>query len=140
MDKNKFLLHAMHTRRRSFRQMLQFTFVGVIATATHASLFIFILENKITSALQANFIAFIVAFLISFLGQYHWTFKNTGVSHWLRKLVKFFIISLIGLSINAGAVYLIVNVAFLPYAYSVVVMTTITPAMTFLINKKWTFT
>ena len=105
----------------------------------HASLFVFIIETKIAKALQANFIAFGVAFLVSFLGQYHWTFKNSSDTHWAKKMAKFMIVALIGLGLNTAAVYIIVDKLLLPYLYAVLFMTTVVPVTTFVINKKWAF-
>jgi len=125
--------------RQTFWQIFKFAIVGGIATATHAGLFVFIIESNIAKALQANFIAFGVAFLISFLGQYHWTFKNSSGTHWTKKMTKFMIVGLIGLGLNTLAVYIIVDQLLLPYLYAVLFMTTVVPVTTFAINKKWAF-
>jgi putative flippase GtrA len=132
-------LTEKNTRRQSFWQVFKFIIVGGLATATHAGLFIFIMEANIAQALQANFIAFAVAFLVSFLGQYHWTFKNSGDSHWAQKMLRFMVVALIGLGLNTAAVYIIVDKFILPYSYAVLFMTTIVPVTTFIINKKWAF-
>lgn len=132
-------LAEKNNRRQNFWQVFKFAIVGGFATATHAGLFIFIIEAKIASALQANFAAFVVAFLVSFLGQYHWTFKNSSDSHWTQKMVRFMVVALIGLGLNTAAVYIIVDQFLLPYAYAVLFMTTIVPVTTFIINKKWAF-
>ncbi len=128
-----------NNRRQNFWQVFKFTIVGGLATATHAGLFIFIMEVRFAGALQANFAAFAVAFLVSFLGQYHWTFKNSSDSHWTQKMVRFMVVALIGLGLNTAAVYIIVDKFLLPYAYAVLFMTTIVPVTTFIINKKWAF-
>jgi putative flippase GtrA len=120
-------------------QIFKFAIVGGLATSTHAGLFVFIIENKIASAMQANFIAFAVAFLISFLGQYHWTFRNSSDSHWAKKMAKFMIVALIGLGLNTSAVFIIVDQLSLSYLYAVLFMTTVVPVSTFVINKKWAF-
>lgn len=121
-------------------QILKFAIVGGLATATHAGLFAFIIEAQIAQALEANFIAFAVAFLISFLGQYHWTFRNTGDSHWTRKILKFLVVALTGLGLNTAGVLIIVDWLLLPYPFAVIFMVTVVPATTFIINKKWAFT
>ena len=125
--------------RQTFWQMIKFAIVGGITTATHAVLFIFIIETNIAKALQANFIAFSIVFLISFLGQYHWTFRNSSDTHWAKKMAKFMIVALIGLGLNTSAVYIIVDKLLLPYLYAVLFMTTAVPVTTFVINKKWAF-
>lgn len=132
-------LTEKNNRRQSFWQVFKFIIVGGLATATHASLFVLIIEANIANALQANFIAFAVAFLISFLGQYHWTFINSGNSHWAQKMLRFMLVALIGLGLNTAAVYIIVDKFILPYLYAVLFMTTVVPATTFIINKRWAF-
>ena len=132
-------LDGKRLHRQAFGQIFKFAIVGGMATATHAGLFVFILEAKIATALQANFIEFAVAFFISFLGQYHWTFRNSSDTHWAKKMAKFMIVALIGLGLNTAAVYIIVDRLLLPYLYAVLFMVTVVPATTFVINKKWAF-
>lgn len=126
--------------RKTAWQVFNFAIVGGLATATHTGLFIFMMETHFAKALQANFIAFSVAFLISFLGQYHWTFRNSGDSHWAKKMAKFMVVALIGLGLNTSAVYIIVDQLLLSYNYAALFMSTVVPATTFIINKKWAFT
>ncbi|BBL60455.1 GtrA family protein [Methylomonas koyamae] len=120
-------------------QILKFAIVGGLATATHAGLFALVLEAQLAGALQANFIAFAVAFLISFLGQYHWTFRNISKTHWTRKMLKFLIVALIGLGMNTAGVLVIVDWLLLPYPYAVLFMVTVVPVTTFIVNKNWAF-
>ncbi|AMK77234.1 MULTISPECIES: GtrA family protein [Methylomonas] len=138
LDKKKIVVNKRF--RKTAWQVFNFTMVGGVATATHTSLFIFMMETHFAKALQANFIAFSVAFLISFLGQFHWTFRNSGESHWAKKMAKFMVVALIGLGLNTTAVYIIVDQLLLSYNYAVLFMTTAVPATTFIINKKWAFT
>ncbi|NOU14625.1 MAG: GtrA family protein [Methylococcaceae bacterium] len=137
-NKKRFIKQP-ENRRQSYWQVFKFIIVGGLATATHASLFVFIIETHIANALQANFIAFSVAFLISFLGQYHWTFRNSSDRHWTKKMARFLMVALIGLGLNTAAVYIIVDKLLLPYLYAVLFMVTVVPVTTFVINKKWAF-
>lgn len=127
------------SHRQNVGQLIKFGIVGGMTTASHAGLFIFIMETRIAGALQANFIAFSVAFLVSFLGQYHWTFRNSSDTHWAKKMAKFMIVALLGLGLNTAAVFIIVDKLVLPYMYAVLVMITVVPIVTFLVNKKWAF-
>ncbi|WFP49056.1 GtrA family protein [Methylomonas sp. EFPC3] len=120
-------------------QILKFAIVGGLATATHAGIFAFVIETQLAQALEANFIAFAVAFLISFLGQYHWTFRNSSDTHWSKKMTKFLIVALIGLGLNTAGVLVIVERLLLPYHYAILFMVTVVPVTTFIINKKWAF-
>lgn len=148
--KKKYLLNnkQLHTKilisnktyhRQNFWQMFKFAIVGGIATVTHTGIFVLLIESHIATAMQANFLAFILAFLVSFLGQYHWTFKNSSNTHWTNKMTKFMIVALIGLGLNTLAIYIIVNQLHLSYQYAVVFMLTVVPVTTFIINKKWAF-
>ena len=59
-------------------QYLNFGLVGFFATLIHASLYHLLMsENELTSLVN-NFFAFIMAFFVSLIGQFFYTFKK----HW----------------------------------------------------------
>jgi len=120
----------------------RFGIVGIFATGVHIGLLIVFVESFGLTPVRANFIAYFVGFLVGFAGHFLWTFKvhtRRQLRTWLIALLKFMVVSLIGLVLNTIAVYTVVNVLDLHYLYAVVAMITAIPAIVFLLNKLWAF-
>ena len=117
-------------------QVLRFAGVGVLSTGIHALIY------TLTGALglvpwAANLVAFVAAFGFSFLGHYRFTFQSdSGLPD---AISKFFLVALIGLGLNAGFVYLIVDLAQLNYLVALAPMILIVPPVTFLLSRYWAF-
>lgn len=123
------------------RELLAFGGVGGIATLVHVAVFSLLLETTAISPLQANLLAFSVAFLFSFSGHYHLTFGHvTSVNPQPRRaLLRFLVVALIGLALNSAVVELITGLLHLHYFYAVALMVTAVPACLFLLSKYWAF-
>lgn len=127
---------------RLISEGIRFGIVGMFATGVHIGLLITFVEIFELTPVRANFIAYFVGFLVGFVGHFSWTFKvHTGGQQrtWILALLKFMVVSLIGLVLNTIAVYTVVNVLDLHYLYAVIVMITAIPAIIFLLNKFWAF-
>ena len=117
-------------------QVIRFAGVGVLSTGIHALIY------TLTGALglvpwAANLVAFVAAFGFSFLGHYRFTFQSdSGLPD---AISKFFLVALIGLGLNAGFVYLIVDLAQLNYLVALAPMILIVPPVTFLLSRYWAF-
>jgi putative flippase GtrA len=126
-------------------QYLRFGTVGAAATAVHVAVFVGLIELAGAPPLLANAIAFGLAVLISFGGHFHWTFaprtpRATGIGRPARlALIRFFVVALIGLTLNSLAVYLVVNVLALPYGLAIVLMVTVGQAAVFTLSRLWAF-
>jgi putative flippase GtrA len=135
--------------RRFVRLVAQYTkfgTVGLAATATHVLAFALLIEAGGLSPLAANLAAFGVALFVSFLGHFHWTFRwEIDGADALRRhtagaaLARFGLVALIGLALNSLAVYAVVNVLLLPYAYAIAVMLSVVPLLVFAMSKLWVF-
>jgi putative flippase GtrA len=125
-------------------QYLRFGAVGLVATLTHALLFVLLMETARIPALAANLAAFSMAVVVSFLGHFYWTFRETGgygssLFQQTNALLKFATVAVIGFSINSVAIFITVDVLLLSYYYAVVIMVGIVPPMVFVISKHWAF-
>lgn len=119
------------------KQLFRFGIVGGLATILNSLIFVLLVNWLHFRPLIGNFLAFLVAFLVSYFGHFLWTFKNK--SHNRKKLVKFLITSLIGLAINSGFVWIFMH-HFHQSAYvTTIPMIFITPLFVFCINKFWVF-
>ena len=124
-------------------QYLNFGLVGFFATLIHASLYHLLMsENELTSLVN-NFFAFIMAFFVSLIGQFFYTFKNersllSSEEH-KRAIFRFFIVAIIGLMINSFFSWIIVDVFMHDHRIFIAVMVVITPVILFIMNKTWVF-
>ena len=117
-------------------QVLRFAGVGVLSTGIHALIY------ALTAAVglvpwAANLAAFCVAFGFSFLGHYRFTFQSDSAVP--DAISKFFWVALMGLGLNAGFVYLIVDWAQLHYLVALAPMIFVVPPVTFLLSRYWAF-
>lgn len=123
-------------------QGLRFGLVGGMSTLVHISVFVFCIELLHIRPFIANFPAFGIAVMVGFIGHFSWTFRHHNRDErreWMPALIKFAVVSLIGLGINSMIVYGIVDMAHLQYAYAIVLMLTVTPALVFILSKLWAF-
>lgn len=128
--------------RRLLVQGLKFGTIGVLATATHLTIFVLCIELAGMKPFWANFPAFAVSLLVGFAGHLHWTFRHTdrsGKSRWPLAFAKFAATAISGLALNSLIVFGIVDTFGMEYGYAVVLMATVTPAAVFTLSKYWAF-
>jgi putative flippase GtrA len=56
----------------------RFSLVGIAATSIHIVVVLLVLNQAGSNPFSANAVAFVIAFGISFLGKYIWTFRSPG--------------------------------------------------------------
>lgn len=126
-------------------QYVRFGVVGLVATAVHVGFFVLLIEWLTVRPLSANVVAFCIAVLVSYLGNFHWTFRADAQT--LDKddcrqpiiFLKFAVVAVTGLLLNTLAVYMVMEVLQLPYGYALIVMVGLVPIVVFLLNKFWAF-
>lgn len=117
--------------------LLKFASVGVLATLVHLSVF-FLCKTIAINVLAANFIAWLFAVFISYIGHKNWTFSATTPNANLKTQFKFVINSLLSLAFNSCFTYVFTTL------YPSNLLTTIsiiffTPLISFLVMKYWVF-
>lgn len=122
----------------------RFLGVGVLATAVHLGGFVLFYEWLSISALAANFFAFAVAVVVSFIGHFAWTFREETRKLKLHRAFpefkKFILTALIGLLLNSTIAWVIVDLAGYDYRLALLPMGLAVPIVTFLLNQNWVFT
>ncbi len=124
------------------QQGFRFGIVGILATLTHVALYVALVETSGVHPSLSNAIAFVIAFGVSFIGHFRWTFAvpdNTKPRPWGRPLLKFVLVALVGFLLNALAVYIVTDVAQISYLYATIFMVTVTPISVFVLSKLWAF-
>ncbi len=61
---------------REIVRVARFTVVGGVATMVHAGIYLLLVAGELTAPAPANLAGFVVAFGLSFAGQYGWTFRD----------------------------------------------------------------
>lgn len=123
-------------------QVLKFGSVGLAATLTHVSLFIFAVEMFGLAPLTANVTAFSIAVLVSFTGHFHWTFRplsDEDRREWTSALARFVAVALFGLALNSLVVYATVDLLRMPYLVAAALMASLVPVFLFLLSRFWAF-
>ena len=120
--------------KRTFIQLVKFGGVGLAATAIHAA--IYAVSGLFVRPAVANISGFGVAFFVSYLGHRHLTFAQPRPVE--GSLMRFLIVALFGLLLNAGFVH-VVTQAQLDYRWALLPMLVFVPVATFLLSKHWAF-
>ena len=117
--------------------LLRFGVSGVLATATHVSVFVLLVEWLGLRPLLAAGPSFVLALLVSYGMNYHWTFSVSGPHRIM--LPRFVVVALLGLGLNLGITYEVVDVAGYWYGYALLLVIMIVPPVTFMLSKFWVF-
>ncbi len=118
-------------------KVLRFAISGGLATAVHVSTFVVLVEWLAVRAVPAAGIAFIVALLVSYGMNYHWTFSVAGPHRVM--LPRFALVAVLGLLFNLAVTYAVVDVAGYWYGYALLLVVLMVPTMTFVLSKVWVF-
>jgi len=124
-------------------QMAKFASVGLVATGVHALVYAFLGGLEPISPLQANFLAFLVAFIFSYVGHFKFTFAKEMDGRSLQRSfgvqARFFTVALSGLGLNSVAVWLTTEIFELNYLIAILPMFVLVPTVTFGLAKLWAF-
>jgi len=123
-------------------QLTRFASVGLIATGVHALSYASFSAIGI-DPLLSNLFAFLIAFSISFIGHFKWTFKNAvgdqNIHTAWRAQIKFLVVALTGLSLNSLSVLVITDWLDAHYLLAILPMVFVVPLITFGLSKVWVF-
>lgn len=111
--------------------------VGIIGTTTHIGILLWLVEVFKFNHILASTVGFILTVIISYCLNYRWTFKSRE-KHTIA-LLRYTIVSMIGLSLNTCIMFLSVNVFGLWYLIGQAITVLIIPATNFILNSYWSF-
>lgn len=119
------------------RQFLFFAGVGVIGTTGHYIILIVLVQIGNIIPVYASTLGFTAGALINYLLNYKYTFQSQ--KNHTEAMVKFFIVALVGASING--VLMFIGTELLKFNYIIVQIfgTTTVVFITFYLNMLWTF-
>jgi putative flippase GtrA len=117
--------------------LLRFSIVGLIATSVHVGLVWVLITRLSIGPFMANSISFLIAFGVSFTGQYIWTFRSARV---LSDAIKrFFLVSFSAFGLNNIILALLLTIGFFPDYIAAILAVFIIPIYTYLLGRFWAF-
>jgi putative flippase GtrA len=118
-------------------QLFRFGVVGGVSTLLNSVIFIVLVDFLNLRPLSGNLFAFLLVFWVSYFGHSWWTFGNKYYS--TEKFLKFLLMALLGLSVNATFVWILMHCLHQSAYIATLPMIFITPLLIFFINKYWVF-
>ena len=115
--------------------LYRFVIVGLLAGMVHIGAVGILITTGALPPLNANLVAFSLAFVVSFTGQYFWTFRCTR--HWLFTLLRFAIISATAFGINNLFLFGLLQTSFMPTASAAMLAALTVPLVSYLGNRFW---
>jgi putative flippase GtrA len=126
------------TNPRLVRQFLKFAVVGAIGTCVDVSILYVLHELAGLNLYLSNAVSFTVAVINNYLLNSFWTFGDQEKRHG-RQIVQFFIVSVIGLLLSSGLLYIFHDIYGLHYLAAKVLSILVVLFWNFTANRLWTF-
>lgn len=118
-------------------KLIRFSIVGVGNTLVNWSIFI-ILNVFGVYYIISNIIAYTIATVNSYIWNSLWVFKyGQGLN--INTSVKFFILNLVGLTVNTTIMYILVDILNFNKFIALVIASIFVVIMNYTINKLWVF-
>jgi len=114
-----------------------FITVGVIAGAVHYLTAIFVHAHLLGPA-AANWVGFMCAFPISYMGHRYWSFSGTAVST-QEGLKRFFWVALLGFLVNQLLLHWTLLNTPMPFWLALAAVDIFVATGTWLLSKRWAF-
>lgn len=123
-----------------FLQYLPFIIVGMAASLTHytVALWSYYWWGNI-AAINSNWLGFLAAFPVSYLGHRFWTFQATTMKH-PQAILKFFVVALLSFLGNQGLLWLGLQTTPLPFWLLLAIVMLLIALLTYALSKYWVFT
>jgi len=118
-------------------EVTRFSVVGLGATLIHIVVALGLQRLLDLAPLLANFLAYASAVSLSYMGNALWTFKGQGRG--TPTALRFLAVSLLGLALNQGIVYVTLNVLGWPFDGALAVVVMVVPVTIFGLSKIWAF-
>jgi putative flippase GtrA len=123
---------------KTLARLAWFIAVGCTAAAVHFGVVVGLVELAGLAPLLANVAGWLVAFIVSFCGQWLLTFRGSGAP-WRQALRRFFLISLGGFTANESAYAVLLHFSALRYDLLLGLVLVAVAVMTYLLSSRWAF-
>ena len=121
-------------------QTIKYFLVGGIGVGVNLGLLYVLTDFLGIWYILSQGIAIAVSITNNFFLHRYWTFKNEIVEpKTLERYIKFFIVSVVGMCIQLGLTFVLVENFGIYYLYAAVLSIISASAFNYLLNRKWTF-
>ena len=121
-------------------QTIKYFLVGGIGVGVNLGLLYVLTDFLGIWYILSQCIAIAVSITNNFFLHRYWTFKNEIVEpKTLERYIKFFIVSVVGMCIQLGLTFVLVENFGIYYLYAAVLSIIAASAFNYLLNRKWTF-
>lgn len=118
-------------------EFVRFVLVGICTTLIHYLILRLLYVELAVQLTAAIVIAFVFAVLFSYLASYKFTFRSTNKHSY--SLPRFFITTIIGLSINLLALKFLLNNYDITLEVAFLMVTALVMTSNFILSKLWVF-
>ena len=118
-------------------QVPLFAVVGAAATLTHVAAALSAREAAGLEPLQANFVGYLMAVGVSYLGNARLTFRRRALHG--PQFMRFIFVSLLGLALTHGLTWVLVQRLHWPFWAGLGVVAVAVPALSFGLSRVWAF-
>ncbi|MDB5942285.1 MAG: GtrA-like protein [Ramlibacter sp.] len=122
----------------SVRRIGWFVAVGTTAAAVHLATVVALVRWGGWAPAVANVLGWLVAFVCSFLGHHHTTFRDANAPMG-RAARRFFAVSALGFAANQLAYVLLLELSGLRYDIALALVLVGIAVMTYLLGRRWAF-
>lgn len=138
-EMNKSIFEKLHHAKENYviAKFLFFAGVGIIGTTGHYTVLIVLVQIGDIMPVYASTLGFSIGALINYILNYKYTFQCR--KNHLEALIKFFIVALVGASINGVIMYIGNSWLLFNYILVQIFGTAIVVIITFILNALWTF-
>ena len=121
-------------------QTIKYFLVGGIGVGVNLGLLYVLTDFLGIWYILSQGIAIAISITNNFFLHRYWTFKNEIVEpKTLERYIKFFIVSIIGMGIQLGLTFILVENYAMYYLSAAVLSIIVASAFNYLVNRKWTF-
>lgn len=121
-------------------QLLRYAVTGAGVTALQAAIYWLLAGPLAVHPQMANFVGYLAAVASGYVLHGRFSFRgHGGRDRPLGRVLRFVLVSLVSLALNAFWVWLCVARMGLPVWSPIPLMAVVTPALVFLLNRQWVF-
>ncbi|MBK9362778.1 MAG: GtrA family protein [Rubrivivax sp.] len=117
------------------RSLLRFAAVGMLATLTHVAVAAWVLWTLGWSSAAANGLAFVMANLVSYMGNTHWSFSARPDA---GNAMRFAAVSLAALALTMGLAAAVQRAGG-SHAWGIALVVTVVPGLSYLAHRHLTY-
>lgn len=121
----------------SIRQLARFSMVGLLATGIHVAVAWLAYRGLAFAPAAANAAGFVSAFLASYFGHHHWSFRRQG-NHDIH-LRRFLVVSLVAFLTSHAITLAVTGWLGFDYGLALLAIVAVVPASTYLASRFWAF-